>query len=444
MMNRIDNNYLLDSFLNYSMCSNKACQLYMSPFSYQSRCPICGEPSVIPSQLAPIINMNSKNNIYKRYFKDYIVRTINKDNFLKLSKGIGNTDMILNKNLQKWAGVNNLYLKEEYSNKSGSFKDRGTFMAISLLQKKNKYNPFILGTVSTGNMAISTVYMINNINIKMNLNLKSFVVIDQDTKDDKIIEIEKAAGKTGTTIFLVKGKYYKFHKEVYKACLRLRENNIDAYAQLTDDVFRISGYSTLFGEIIEQVGTPHVIILPVASGALFRVAVFALESFYKNKYIQKMPHIVLVQEKGADPIVQSFHNNSSNIKNLVIKKNNFKDGLIASGIDVSYSQSGLPTLDILKENYHTCISVTSKEIKNAYDELEKEGIFSEEASASALAAVLKLRKSSYIKENMQVVCVLTGGNIKKRQIKDTGNNSKRIFCNIEDLQKVIINTFNNG
>jgi threonine synthase len=416
----------------------------MSPFASQTRCPICGEPGIIPSQLAPIINVSLKNNIYKRYFKDYIVDAINKDNFLRLSQDIGHTDIILNKNLQKWTGVNNLYLKEEYSNKSGSFKDRGTFMAIALLQRKNNYNPFILGTVSTGNMAISTVYMINHINTSTGSHLKSFVVIDKDTRNDKIMEIEKAAGRTGTTIFLVNGEYYKFHKEVYKACSRLRENNVSAYAQLTDDVFRISGYSTLFGEVIEQINEPDVIILPVASGALFRVAVFALESLYKNKYIKKMPHVVLVQEKGADPIVQSFNNNYSSIKNRVIKKDNSKDGLIASGIDVNFSHSGLPTLDILKENYHKCISVTSKEIKNAYDELERENIFPEEASAAALAAALKLRKHSYIKNNMKVICILTGGNIKKRQIKDTGNNSKRIFCNIKDLEKVIIKTFNNG
>ncbi len=440
-------NYLIDSFLNYGLCSNKACQLYMSPFYSEQRCPICNEPSIIPSQLAPIINKNSTGNIYKRYFKDYVVETIDKNDFLELSNGIGNTDMILNKNLQKWTGVNNLYLKEEYSNQSGSFKDRGTFMAIALLEKKNNYNPFILGTVSTGNMAISTAYMVNYINIETGSKLKSFVVIDKDTRDEKIMEIEKAAGKTGTTIFIVDGKYYKLHKEVYKACLRLREGKVSAYAQLTDDIFRISGYATLFGEIVEQVNTPDIIILPVASGALFRVAVFALESLYKNKYIKKIPHVVLVQEQGADPIVQSFQNNLSNIsniENLVIKKNNFQNRLIASGIDVSFSHSGLPTLDILKENYHKCISVTSNEIKCAYDELNKEGIFAEEASAAALAAVLRLRKDSYIKGNMEVVCVLTGGNINKRQIKDSGNNSKRVFCNIKDLQEVIISTFNNG
>lgn len=446
-MNSQQTNYLLSSFLQYSVCSNEGCPMWLSTFAISdySRCPICNEPALLPQVLAPVLRSKKSKNILERYLPDYIRDTLRENKLFRIGNDIGNTPLSISKSISKWTGIDNLYLKEEYKNPSGSFKDRGTLTAIALLQEKlfrdnTSYNTFVLGTVSTGNMAISTAFMVNKVNNLAHYNLNSFVIVNANTSEKKLQAIEKAAGTTGTTIFIVEGNYAEFHEQVYEVCKQLRHKGISIYPELTDDIFRIIGYASLFGEIIDQLEhnkrDPDAIILPVASGALFRVAVWALESLYKKRYIQKIPQVILVQEIGADPIVQAFQKKLQYVKPIRMPKN-----VLADGIDVSYSRSGNPALRILEDRYHICINVSGEEIQEAYQELSQQRFYAEEASAASIAAAKKLRAQDIISKNSHVVCVLTGGNISKRTLGNNVGISKRIFCTLNELRETLIKIY---
>lgn len=439
-MNKIQLNYFEEGVLYFGLCSNKKCSFHLSPFSTKTttRCPLCNEPAELPSSLAPTINLDCKsNNIFERYFTDEIVNLF-KDQFA-FAKNIGNTPLSQNKKVSEWAGIENLFLKQENKNPSGSFKDRGSFTAIAFLSaklKKENKKDFILGTVSTGNMAISTAYLVNQVN--KNSNLKSFIVVSSTTPENKINAIQEAGDKTGTKVFVVDGEYSKLHQEIYAVASELRENQIPIFPQLTDDVFRIVGYSTLFAEIIEQTSgrNPDFIVLPVASGALFRVAVWALESLFIKGFIKKIPRIILVQEEGADPIINAMEKNLESIESIGIQKNT-----VADGIDVSFSRSGNPVLSILKDGYHLGINVNPSEIIEAQKILNKNRIFVEEASASSLAAVKKLRQLSKIQFGNKVICVLTGADIKHRNLGKKSSRSNVIYCQLTDLKKRFFDEF---
>lgn len=444
-MNQEQTNYVLQSFLDYSVCGNTECPLWLSAFNTNAvtRCPVCNEPAMLPHGLPISLHNKKASNIYERYFPDFLVQAFSHDNMLRAADTIGNTPLTTNQHIGKWAGLDTLYLKEEYANPSGSFKDRGTLTAIALQKVKlsrespSFTNSFVLGTVSTGNMAISTAYWINQINNLTSTHLKSYIVVNSHTKMQKIEAIDRASGATGSVIFTVEGDYSAFHDIVYTAARKLRRSGHPVYAFLTDDIFRIAGYGTLFGEIIEQMASsPDFIILPVASGALFRVAVWALESLFRGGYIQKIPRVILVQEKGADPITQAFRKKLHNVAPVKLHKN-----LLADGIDVSYSRSGNPALRILEQNYHLCISVTPLEIREALDALHSEHFFAEEASAAALAGAKKLRKEKILSKSTRTVCVLTGGAIAKRQLGNITGASIKIPCVTAEFEQLLRRQF---
>src|SRR5690606_6253332 len=117
--------------------------------------------------------------------------------------------------------------------------------------------------------------------------------------------------------------YSSFHSEVYRICSKLREDGINIFPQLTDDIYRISGYISLFKEI-SDVTEADVILIPGASGALFRSALWFYEMQKQRGIINKIPRLILVQEEGGDPVVQSLKVNSDSSQ--IIK---MREGLVA-------------------------------------------------------------------------------------------------------------------
>lgn len=404
-----------NSFLYKLYCSDPDCSKNRTSFSnFESqRCPACDEPAKLPNAI-PLYETISATK---------------------------ETEMIRNKAISEFAGVKNLYMKDEGQNPTGSFKDRGSFTAylfhiLQTLHEGMGVADLVVGTVSTGNMAISTAWMGNM------LKVRNFVVVHANTSQEKLSLIEKAAGKIGTTIFAVDGEYSEFHKKVYDACKELRSDNQLIFAELTDDVFRILGYSTLFAELYQQCAenkvNPNFIIVPGASGALFRVAVWSLSRLKAAGLIKEIPKVVLVQENGGDPIVQSYKQGLDTSQRIEME-----DGLVASAINVSNSRSGSEVLRIIKNSGHMCISVDSDEINDARDFLFQEKVFAECAASASVAAAKKLMDEGIISQKDVVVSLLTGREVEKRNIGEKSNTCEQINCKLNNLSDAIVNRFSN-
>lgn len=405
----VSNNFIFEAF-----CTNPECLHFRERFSLEnfSRCPLCGEPGDL--QDMPLQSLQQE--------------------------GIGNTKLRTNEHISNWADLSQLYLKDETSNPTGSFKERGSLTAISLHKEQlkargKKADDLIIGTVSTGNMAISTAWMARQ------QKLRGFVIVHESIKKAKLDVIQKAIGQADVTLFLVKGNYALFHDQVYKVCQNMRKEGTSVFAELTDDIFRIYGYSTLFTEMVQQLSAQNkkidFVVIPVASGGLFRVAVWTFESLKKQGFIDYLPQVVLVQEQGADPIVQAFENNQSVSSPIQMKEN-----LVAQAIDVSNSRSGTASLRILRKGYHLCTSVDAVEIIEAQHVLEKEQIYVEEAGAVSLSATKKLRKENIIKQGDTVVVILSGAQVEKRKLyQEKIFTPKIIQCTIEQLDGHLLQTF---
>jgi threonine synthase len=432
------------SFLDTGLCTNHECRNYQTAFSLSDfpRCPLCNEPARLLDELSPTI-LQVGGSIYEKYFGDKITSLLGKyhDLMIPLSENIGMTSLVHNPRISEWTHIENLYLKDERSNPSGSFKERGSWTAVALhlaqLFKKNEdVKELTIGTVSTGNMAISTAWMVNRIAQEHpEFKIKSFILVDENVAPKKRELIEKAAGKNGITIFMVKGNYALIHDIVYKTCHELRQKGRHIFAELTDDVFRITGYATLFTEIIDQMKengkVPDYVIVPVASGGLFRVGIWAFEKLKEQGIIDKIPHLVLVQEKGADPIVRAFENNEKTSEPIVMG-----DQLVAQAIDVSNSRSGTESLRILQEGYHLCLSVTADEITESQSILGQNNFFVEAAGAVATAAAKKLYEKGIVKGSYTVVSILSGAEPSTRVIYQLPlYDNKIVHCQISELSE---------
>ena len=428
-------------------CTNESCPHNGEPFALltHQRCPKCNEPAQLPTDYTPTIQ--SQYEGLDRYFKPSLyTHTRNYTAALRAFETyLGTSQLYQNDEISRWTQSPNLYLKYETMLPTGSFKERGSLTAVlfHMASLAHKEKNLTLGTVSTGNMAISTVWTVQKIQDLLGgaFHLNSFVVVSDSITDKKLQLIQKAAGTKGTTIFKVKGNYAHIHDIVYAACRQFRQKNKYVFAELTDDIFRIIGYATIFTEIVDQLlklhTQPDVIVVPVASGGLFRVAVWTVEALYKQKLITRIPKIVLVQEKGADPIVQAYSDGKKSSAHISLASN-----LVAQAIDVSNSRSGTASLATLYKGHHICISVNSTDIRAAQKILVSCDIFVEEAGAVSVAAVRTLMKKRILSKSAVVVALLSGKLPIKRDLFQIPlrNTSTIVSCSTKTLEKALLQT----
>ena len=357
-------------------------------FTSFPRCEKCNEPLEVELiSDGDIIKDDIINQTVLERYSDFLPF---KKAELKFSLNEGFTPLIKSEKLSKKLNIKTLYLKNETLNPTWSFKDRGTITGL-LHAVKAGFNK--IGTVSTGNMAVSVAAY------GAKAGLKTYILVSDNIDNEKLLPI----AIYGATLIKVKGDYGK----LYFKSLEIGEIN-DIYFINSDVPFRIEGYKTAVFEICEQMNfnTPDFVIVPTSAGGNLRGIIKGFEEFLLAGLIEKMPKIVCTQAGGCSSIHNAFKNNSGKISAI---KN---PDTVAHAIRNPYPPSGNAVLKKLRQIKGITIAVFDPEIITAQKELAKAGFFVQPASAASLAAVKKLRADKIISQNDTVVCVMTGSGLK--------------------------------
>jgi len=315
-----------------------------------------------------------------------------------LTLGEGNTPLLSLNRIGKNSGYPFLYVKNEGHNPTGSFKDRGTAVAI---QKARSLNIKAIGTVSTGNMASSTAAY------GAKAGLKSFVLVKEDITDEKLL----STGIYGPIIIKVEGDYGALTAQSYRLG---RRHNI--YFMNSVDPFRIEGYKTLGLEIFVHLSSnpPQSILAPVSSGGHLIGLMRAFLELKQDGFISRIPQFIGVQAKGCAPIVAASASGKRRVQRIE------KARTIAQAISNPDPPGGNLLLKLMREHDGLMIDVSDEEILEAQRRLaQEEGLFCLPASATVLAAFFKLAKSRHFHPRDQIVLVITGTGLKSLKILDT-------------------------
>jgi len=309
--------------------------------------------------------------------------------------GEGNTPILYSSAISKRIENGNIYLKLESSNPTLSFKDRPNSVAFTVAKQ---FNVEKVVTASTGNTGVSVAAYAARAGIPCE------VYVPEHTPIEKVKMIEFY----GATIKLTKGTFSDAYNLASQVAL---ENNWFNLTSTFLNPFAIEGDKTLAYEIYEQFDgkVPEWILIPVGAGPLLVACYKGFEELKFAGLIKELPKMVAIQAENCSPIVQAFNNGFNNV---VPWKGS--DKTIASGIAdplTSYAEDGTRTLDTIRKSDGYAVAVSEECIRESQIFLAKEeGVFAEPSSVTAVGALDVLK--DVIKENDNVVCVITGHGVK--------------------------------
>lgn len=300
----------------------------------------------------------------------------------------GGTPLVKCDRLAEWAGVRELRVKVEGANPTGSFKDRGMTLGVTMARSLGMD---ALACASTGNTSASLAAY------GARAGLKPLVLVPAGK-----IALGKMAQALafGAQVLEVEGDFDDAMRLVGELSKQGRVYLLNSLNPL-----RLEGQKTLLFEVLEE-SEPDRVVYPVGNGGNISAAHKALREAHATGLSSAEPMLTGAQAAGASPLAQAWGG-----------KREYAPvpgaDTLATAIRIGAPVNASKAWRAVRETGGTFASVSDEEITHAQSLLAaKEGIFVEPASAAPLAALKNLVASGEVSRGESVVLVTTGNGLK--------------------------------
>ena len=359
-------------------------------------CIECGKPLLVRYDLDKAAETLTKESLITRPPNLWRYREVlpveNDENVVCLGEGL--TPLLKTGKLAASLPLKlNLYIKDESTNPTQSFKARGMTAAVSMAKELGVEK---VAAPSAGNAAGALSAYASR------AGMETFLFMPQDTPKANIIECEQ----TGANVTLVDG--------LITDCGKIVAERKDAEGwfdvSTLKEPYRVEGKKTMGYELAEQFGwtLPDIILYPTGGGTGLIGMWKAFDEMEKMGWIDsKRPRMVSVQSIGCAPIVKAFHDGER-----------FADEFpnahtAASGLRVPKAIGDFLIIDALHESGGTAIAVSDEDLIAAVAEIgAAEGLFCAPEGAACLPALRMMIEQNLVSENETVVIFNTGAGVK--------------------------------
>ena len=300
----------------------------------------------------------------------------------------GGTPLVRCGRLARELGVEELYIKFEGANPTGSFKDRGMTVGVT---KALEFGVRTVACASTGNTSASLAAY------AARAGLRCLVLLPK---------AKVALGKLVQTVFhgaqviSVRGNFDQALEILRQLCAERR----DIYLLNSINPFRPQGQKTIGFEIAEQLGrVPDRVVVPMGNCANIWAIYKGFLEFRMVGLTKSIPRMTGIQAEGAKPIVDAFRRNLDRF--IPVER----PETIATAIRIGNPVNGPKALRAIRASGGTAEAVSDAEIIEAQKMVARlEGIGIEPASAASVAGLRKLLEAEEINRDEVIVCVATG------------------------------------
>ncbi len=289
---------------------------------------------------------------------------------------------------RRWRGVPTLF-KLEWFSPTGSFKDRGASVMLSMLRSQG-VTRVLEDSSGNGGAAIAAYAAAGGIAAK--------IFVPASTAHGKTVQMRAY----GAEIELIAGT----RQDVSDAAIRQAATTF--YAGHNWQPFFLQGAKTLAYELWEDLGfkRPDNVIIPTGAGSNILGCDIGFSELLRRGEIENLPRLFAAQPEACAPLHASFVAGSDDLVPVEVRST------IAEGAAIAKPVRAREVLAALRRSRGATVAVSEREIEAALFELGRIGLYVEPTSALAAAAFTKLLERGVIRPDETTVLVLTGGGLK--------------------------------
>jgi len=359
-------------------------------------CPDCQSPLLVNYDLAEAHRHVDRSEIHSRLKGMWrwheLLPVLDPQNMVSL--GEGDTALLKLPHLEKSLGLENLFVKDESSNPTGSFKARGLSAAISKARELG-IKKVIIPTAGNAGGAMAAY--------AARADMQAMIYMPRDTPRANMEESRMA----GAEVVLVEGL---ISDAAGMAGVKAREEGWFDLSTFKEP-YRTEGKKIMGYELAEAFDwtLPEVIISPTGGGTGLVGMWKAFAELEELGWLKeaKRPRMVSVQAAGCAPVVRAYESGAT-----------FCDfwtnaSTVASGLRVPKSFADSIILQDIRDSQGIAVAVSDEELLSSQKELcRAEGIFAAPEGAATLAALKKLIQQKWIDPQERIVLFNTGSGLK--------------------------------
>ncbi|MCS7128180.1 MAG: threonine ammonia-lyase [Desulfurococcaceae archaeon] len=315
--------------------------------------------------------MGSLNELVSMFKEVYVLST---QALEVIKKYVHRTPMVsvvsLNEEVRK-----SILLKLENMQKTGSFKVRGALFKIHRLLERTNLKGVV--TASSGNHAQGVAYAAKAFGVH------AVIVMPETASPTKV----NATMSYGADVVL----HGKIYDDAYARALTIASEKGYEFIHPFDDVEVIAGQGTIALEVIDEVGCPDEVLVPIGGGGLASGVAIVMKTLCRNSKVI-----------GVQPLVASTMKHFLRGEMDYVPQYSIADGVIVK-------KPGEITSKIIKAFIDDIVLVDEEHISRAIFFLMERGkIIVEGAGALTIAALLS---KTYEPHGDSIIAVISGGNI---------------------------------
>lgn len=381
------------SYVTHLECSK--CQTRFAAGQVHNLCTACGLPLLVRYDLEQVRRHWSREELRDRPPNLWRYREVlpveNHRNIVCLGEGF--TPLIRAERLGQSLGLQELYIKDESFNPTGSFKARGMSTAISMAKELGITK---VAVPSAGNAAGAMAAY------AAAAGLEAHIFMPEDAPVANKIEAEVF----GAHVTLVKGLITDAAKIV--AQRKSAEGWFDV--STLKEPYRVEGKKTMGYELAEQFQwtLPDVILYPTGGGTGLVGMWKAFDEMEQLGWIgPQRPRMVCVQSEGCAPIVRAFRQGAETATE-------WQDAsTVAAGLRVPRAIGDFIMLRALRDSRGHAVAVPDAELMADVKVLgRREGIFAAPEGGACVSAVRRLAREGWLAPGERVVLFNTGTGLK--------------------------------
>lgn len=305
----------------------------------------------------------------------------------------GFTRLLRAHNLGEELGIDTLWIKDDSTNPTNSFKDRVVACALSAARELGST---VFACPSTGNLANAVAAA------GARAGMRTVVFIPADLEQPKQVNSAVYTNR----LVAVDGTYDDVNKLASEIA---GEEEGWAFVNVNVRPFYAEGSKTLGFEIAEQLGwrIPDQLVIPVASGSQLTKVDKALQELIRLGLVEEKHYTLFgAQASGCAPVAAAFKDGHDVVRPV-------KPDTIAKSLAIGNPADGVYVLDSCRRTGGAVEDVTDDEVREGILLLARhEGIFTETAGGTTVAVLKKLVETGQLDPTKETVAINTGMGLK--------------------------------